>query len=198
MIVLMGKSASGKDTVVKRLIKQKGYKHIITWTTRPIRLGEKDGVTYHYISEDDFQKKIKEGFFIEWKSYETVNGTWYYGTSLEDIINARNKDYSVIILTPEGYKKLSLFCGRLGINFLSIYLDVHTRVIKKRLMKRGDDKKEARRRIKYDKKDFKGIEEIADVTIENNNRDIQEITNIIHKLHVTYLDNLSRWANEEN
>lgn len=57
MIILMGKSASGKDTVVRKLIEQKEYKRIITWTTRPMRPGEKEGITYHYTSEDDFKKK---------------------------------------------------------------------------------------------------------------------------------------------
>lgn len=198
MIILMGKSASGKDTVVRKLIEQKEYKRIITWTTRPMRPGEKEGITYHYTSEDDFKKKIKEGFFVEWKSYETVNGTWYYGTALDDIMGARGDDYRIIILTPEGYKRLSSFCSHLvGINLLSIYLDVDTKVIRERLIQRGDDKKEADRRIKYDKKDFKEIEKIADVIIENNHRDIQEVVNMIHKMHVTYLDNLSRWMNEE-
>lgn len=198
MIILMGKSASGKDTVVRKLIEQKEYKRIITWTTRPMRPGEEDGVTYHYTSEDDFKKKIKEGFFVEWKSYETVNGTWYYGTALDDIMDARGDDYRVIILTKDGLEKMNSFCSHLvGINLLSVYLDVDTKVIKQRLLKRGDDKKEAARRIKYDKKDFKGIENMVDVVIENNHRDIQEVVNMIHKMHVTYLDNLSRWMNEE-
>lgn len=198
MIILMGKSASGKDAVVRKLIEQKEYKRIITWTTRPMRPGEKEGVTYHYTTEEDFKKKINEGFFVEWKKYETVKGTWYYGTALDDIMKARNDDYSVIILTKDGLEKLNSFCSHLvGINLLSVYLDVDTKVIKQRLLKRGDDKKEAARRIKYDKKDFKGIENMVDVVIENNHRDIQEVVNMIHKMHVTYLDNLSRWMNEE-
>ncbi|MEE0295001.1 MAG: guanylate kinase [Eubacterium sp.] len=198
MIILLGKSASGKDTIVRNLVEQHDYKRIITWTTRPMRPGEKEGVTYHYTTEEDFKKKINEGFFVEWKKYETVKGTWYYGTALDDIMKARNDDYSVIILTKDGLEKLNSFCSHLvGINLLSVYLDVDTKVIKQRLLKRGDDKKEAARRIKYDKKDFKGIENMVDVVIENNHRDIQEVVNMIHKMHVTYLDNLSRWMNEE-
>lgn len=198
MIILLGKSASGKDTIVRKLIEQKEYKRIITWTTRPMRPGEKEGVTYHYTTEDDFKKKINEGFFVEWKKYETVKGTWYYGTALDDIMDARGDDYRVIILTKDGLEKMNSFCSYLvGINLLSVYLDVDTKVIKQRLLKRGDDKKEADRRIKYDKKDFKGIENMVDVVIENNHRDIQEVVNMIHKMHVTYLDNLSRWMNEE-
>ena len=51
MVILIGKSASGKDTVAKRLIKDYGYQKIVTWTTRPMRPGEKQDITYHYTSD---------------------------------------------------------------------------------------------------------------------------------------------------
>ena len=198
MLVLMGKASSGKDIVKDILIKEHGFHGITTFTTRPMREGEIPNVTYHYISDEEFAKKIDEGFFAEWKKFKVAENTWYYGTALDDIMKARNDDYSVIILTKDGLEKLNSFCSHLvGINLLSVYLDVDTKVIKQRLLKRGDDKKEAARRIKYDKKDFKGIENMVDVVIENNHRDIQEVVNMIHKMHVTYLDNLSRWMNEE-
>ena len=50
MICLIGKTASGKDTIAKELVNKYGYKRIVTYTTRPIRDGEKEGVNYYYIS----------------------------------------------------------------------------------------------------------------------------------------------------
>ena len=49
LLVICGKMCSGKDTIVKRLI-NKGFKKVVTYTTRPKRRGETDGVDYHYIS----------------------------------------------------------------------------------------------------------------------------------------------------
>ena len=68
-ICLIGKSCSGKDTVTKELISM-GYEKIITYTTRPQRNGEIDGIHYHFISEKLFKKMIEdiELSFLKFKS----------------------------------------------------------------------------------------------------------------------------------
>ena len=50
MLILIGKTASGKDTILNQLVKKHGYKKIVTYTSRPMRKGEKQDVTYHFIS----------------------------------------------------------------------------------------------------------------------------------------------------
>ena len=60
MLVLVGESASGKDYIKQTLIEEYGFKSMITYTSRPIREGEKQHSTYHFISEEDFKKKINE------------------------------------------------------------------------------------------------------------------------------------------
>ena len=57
MILLCGKTCSGKTVIRKELVKM-GLKSIVTYTTRPIRDGEIEDVTYHYISKEEFLKKI--------------------------------------------------------------------------------------------------------------------------------------------
>ena len=140
-----------------------------------MRKGEKQDVTYHFISEEDFKQKINEGFFAEWKSYITVDGVWYYGTSLEDLENADDK--SVIILTPDGYRDV---INKLTRRPISIYLYANNQTIKKRLIKRGDDPKEAERRVSHDNDDFKGIENEVDKIIYNN--DGTDINNVMQKI----------------
>ena len=49
LLILVGKTASGKDTIIKELT-ENGWDKVVTYTTRPIREGEKEGITYHYIS----------------------------------------------------------------------------------------------------------------------------------------------------
>ena len=80
IIVLAGKSASGKNFVARKL-EEHGYKTVVTYTTRPKRKGEKQDITYHFISDEEFNKKIDGGFFAEWKSYITNEGVWYYGST---------------------------------------------------------------------------------------------------------------------
>lgn len=163
MIVLIGKTASGKTLIREELIRR-GYSGIITYTSRPVRKGEKQDVTYYFISEEEFKQKIDDNFFAEYKTYDTVFGKWYYGSALEDLENAPEK--SVIILTPDGYRDV---VDKLSKKPTSIYIYANNSTIKKRLKKRGDDEKEAQRRFDEDNIDFKGVENMVDKIVYNNN-----------------------------
>ena len=77
MLILMGKTASGKNLVRDQLVEKCHFSPIITYTTRPMRKGEKQDITYHFISTDEFIEKINNGFFAEWKDYVTNDGIWY-------------------------------------------------------------------------------------------------------------------------
>ena len=171
MLILCGRTLSGKDTIVNELLNH-GYKRITTYTTRPMRKGEKQNVTYHFISEDEFKQKIEDGFFAEYKTYNTEFGVWYYGTALEDL--ERADDNAVIILTPQGYRDVK--DKLLSNNVTCIYIYASNSTLKKRLLKRGDDPKEADRRMHHDNQDFKGFEMEADKIVYNNEgTDIDEV-----------------------
>ena len=176
MIVISGKTCSGKDKVVSYLIDKFNFKRIITYTTRPMRDNEKQNVTYHYITEKDFKQKINEDFFAEYKTYDTEFGTWYYGTALEDL--RKTDDKSVIILTPQGYRDVKDKLPEKDIT--CIYLYANNTTLKKRLKKRGDDIKEADRRLEHDAEDFKGFENEVDRIVYNN--DEEKIENVINKI----------------
>ena len=162
MLILMGKTASGKNLVRDQLVEKCHFSPIITYTTRPMRKGEIQDVTYHFISTDEFIEKINNGFFAEWKDYVTNDGLWYYGTALDDCVNATDND--VIILTPDGVRDLK----KNGVNAIVIYLYSNLNTIKYRLKFRGDDEKEVERRISSDIKDFKNAEMLADRIAYNN------------------------------
>ena len=180
ILILIGKTASGKDKTVSELVSKHGFKKVITYTTRPMRKGEKQDITYHYISEEEFKQKIEDGFFVEWKSYNTEFGTWYYGTALDDLEKADDK--TVIILTPDGYRDVK---DRLHSNSKAIYIYANNATIKKRLIKRGDDENEAQRRLEHDIEDFKGVENEVDRIVYNNYD--TKIEDVIKKI-ITYLE----------
>lgn len=174
MIVLIGKTASGKTLIREELIRR-GYSGIITYTSRPVRKSEKQDVTYHFISEEEFKQKIDDNFFAEYKTYDTVFGKWYYGSALEDLENASEK--SVIILTPDGYRDV---VDKLSKKPISIYIYANNSTIKKRLKKRGDNKDEAQRRIEHDNEDFKDVENMVDKIVYNN--DGTNINDVVDKI----------------
>lgn len=175
MIIILGKTSSGKDRTVNELVSNHGFKKLTTYTTRPIRKGEKEGVTYHYINTEDFLQKVEEGFFAEWKDYKTKDGLWYYGTALEDLEKSDNS--TVIILTPEGYKDIA---NKLSTKPIAIYIYANNETIKKRLVKRGDNEVEAKRRLEHDNEDFKCVEQMVDKIIYNNEgTNIDDVVNKI-------------------
>lgn len=179
MIILLGKTASGKDTVLNRLVKEHGYKKIVTYTTRPKREREIQDVTYHFIGEDEFKEKIESGFFLEYKEYRSEHGTWYYGSAKEDYEKSDEK--TVIILTPDGYR--DFLREYPNMDHTSIYLYSNNKTLENRLIKRGDDPKEAKRRLDSDNKDFKGVQGLVHKIVYNNENDsLDEIVNKILKI----------------
>ena len=95
IVVLVGESASGKSTIAKILEQeQPTFSKVVTYTTRPMRDGEVDGVDYNFISNEKFNELIEQGFFVEHASYRD----WQYGTA----INFNQDEDKVIILTPAG------------------------------------------------------------------------------------------------
>jgi len=78
LFVVTGPSGSGKGTVMASLLREvSGLKKAVTYTTRPPRPGEKDGLDYHFISEEELWRKIRTGDIFE---YERVYGDHYYGS----------------------------------------------------------------------------------------------------------------------
>ena len=186
MIVLLGKTASGKDTILNRLAENYSYKKLITYTTRPMRKGEIQDKTYHFISDEEFLKKKEEGFFLECNEFNTVDGIWRYGSTKEDYLNAT--DDTVIILTPSGLSALKVYIARqkADIDIIPIYIYANNNTIGKRLKKRGDKKEEADRRIKADNVDFDGVQNVVDRIFYNNNtNDLDEVVKKIHE-YITY------------
>lgn len=189
ILCLIGKSASGKTFVRDKLVKERGYKSLVTFTSRPPRKNEKQDITYHFISKEDFEQKIEEGFFAEWKKYDTEQGVWYYGTALTDCYDA--DDDTVTILTPDGVRDLLA----IEIPMVVIYLYSNLNTIKQRLSIRGDNQKEVERRIEADIKDFKDVDTLADRIVYNNLSD--DIESVVENVDYWYKKILKEKSNEK-
>lgn len=156
MIVIVGESASGKTTLAKEYEDWLGFKRIITYTTRSKRQNEKDGVDYHYISDEEFERLNNDGFFAETAEY---NG-WKYGSAKKDYVTN-----AVAVLTPRGLRSVK----RNGVQCTSIYLDVPRRDRLAKCLNRGDNIEEAYRRSLSDVGQFDGIADEVDYILKNPN-----------------------------
>lgn len=164
--VILGKSGSGKTEAVKILTEELRYEKIITYTTRPIREGEIDGVDYHFISLEEFNKMKDNDELLE---YFVAGNGWCYGTrkdSFED-------DDMIVILTPSGLEKIK----ESDIEVRSFYIDVDEKTRYIRQILRGDDIKEIARRSETDEKDFENCK--VDYVVSNNTDNIWDCVNDI-------------------
>ena len=119
----MGKSASGKDTILKVLKDDTDFqfRSIVPYTTRPMRSGEQNGVEYFFISEEQFQDYKQSGNILEYRSYNTMQGIWRYCTIYDDQFKCDDKDL-IMICTLESYRELKQKFS--SYNIIPIYICV--------------------------------------------------------------------------
>ena len=172
MIVLSGASASGKTEAAKMLTAKYGIVKAITTTTRPMRLHEKDGRDYFFVSKERFQEMIKEGLFVEYTLY---NGN-YYGSTKDQIADNRS-----VVIDLEGLKSYSSLCDKRIVTF---YLSTSEEVRYRRMLERGDKEEDAKRRIENDKKLF-ASENIPNVNyrIDSENKSIEQVADEVYRLY---------------
>lgn len=124
IVYIMGKSSTGKDTIYRSILSDKSIKlkKIIPYTTRPIRLGEENGVQYYFTDEEGFAKLCEEGKVIEHRSYDTCYGLWRYFTVNDESLDLDKNNY-IIIGTLESYEKTAEYFGKDKILPVLIELD---------------------------------------------------------------------------
>ena len=122
IIYLMGKSASGKDTMYQALLERKefAFRPLVLATTRPMRSGEVNGRDYLFISEKQLEELRREGKVIEERVYRTALGPWHYLTV--DSGQFAQGGLFLAIGTLESYRKLAEYFGE-GV-MVPIYLEV--------------------------------------------------------------------------
>ena len=82
LFVIMGKSATGKDSIYHEIVKRcPQLREIITYTTRPMREGETYGKEYYFVTKEEMYEMRENGKIIECREYDTVLGPWFYFTA---------------------------------------------------------------------------------------------------------------------
>jgi guanylate kinase len=70
LLVLSSPSGGGKTSIAKSLLRARDdLAYSVSATTRPRREGERDGVDYHFIPREEFQRRVEAGEFLEWATY---------------------------------------------------------------------------------------------------------------------------------
>lgn len=153
---IMGKSASGKDTIYRELLRLRPeLKTVVPYTTRPIREGETEGVEYFFVSRERLEEMLASGRVIELRTYQTVAGPWSYFTADDGQFDCESD--CLMIGTLESCGKLRAYFGADAI--VPLYIETPDGLRLKRAIEREEQQKDPNyreicRRYLADEADF--------------------------------------------
>ena len=151
IVAIIGKAGSGKDSLLKNLIKNnKEWNEIISCTTRPPRDNEENGNQYYFLSNEEFAKKILNNEMLE----AAVFNDWCYGTAYDALdINKIN----IGVFNPTGIETL-LTLKDIDLQVFYLRCSDKERLIRQLNREDNPDIKEIFRRYKTDEEDFFDLE----------------------------------------
>ena len=157
---LMGKSASGKDSIYKKIKEMlPELKPIVIYTTRPIREGEQEGVEYYFVDDHRLEELQQAGKVIELRAYNTVHGIWKYFTADDGQFD--KEDNLIAIGTLESYVQLRQYFGK--DKLIPIYIEVEDGIRLARALERERKQREP----KYEELCRRFLADAGDFSAEN-------------------------------
>lgn len=181
LVVISGPSGAGKTSVCRALKQHPDVEFSVSATTRIRRDGERDGVDYHFLSRDDFQRRLGENQFLEWATY---NGN-LYGTPRWPMDQALSRGKTFLVeIEVKGTRQLR----ERGIEGLYVFIAPPSiDELRRRLQNRGsNDPAEIEQRVRIAVDELAAArEEVAgrplyDVILEN--RDLEATIEKVREL----------------
>lgn len=177
IFAIIGKSAAGKDTLVKIVSEKLDLPRVVSCTTRPPRPGEIDGIDYKFISKEKMWKLKIEDKLANYTNYSVAgDDIWEYGYLKEDLV----KDNCLMILNPRGFRDITRL-RNLNATIISFHITASLEERLERSLKRDDSKlTEIVRRAVADEKDFEHL--YTDYTIDTTEGTIEEHANLLERI----------------
>lgn len=154
-LILLGKSGSGKDFLMRKLVEKK-LRGCLKMTTRPQRKHEIQWVTYEFVADWTFKEKIDNDEFLVYQTFEvTPEGkdpeTWYYGITKEEFEKSQ-----VFIMTPGEFENITPEVRK---GCFVVYLDIDRDTRESRILGRQDKNDSVTRRLDADEIDFQNFKD---------------------------------------
>ena len=174
-VIISGPSGVGKDTICDELVKKGMGRYSVSMTTRKKRSNEIEGISYFFVSKEEFKRHIEEDYFLEYAMY---NGN-YYGTPSEFIFNNLEKGTNVIgVLDIKGVLNVE----KIYPEAISIFIMPPSfEELEKRIRNRNTDSEEViKERLEIAKDEIKCKDKYDYVVINNTvDKAVEEIIQII-------------------
>ena len=144
---IVGQIASGKTTLA-RYLEQCGFERVREYTTRPIRHPDENS-DLHFVAEEEFDAKARNGFFAATVEFDAVFGHCAYGVALHDICSSK-LERKVLVTNPAVVMTLK----DAGYRVFVVHLDFDQETVMRRALARGDTPAEIGRRVSSDEIKF--------------------------------------------
>ena len=173
LLVVAGPAGSGKSTLCDRLVKEvPGFARVVTTTTRAPRLGEVDGVHYHFLTPEQFDAKLAENAFLEWA---WVHGKRRYGTLAQSVLEPLAAGQSLVISVDvqgvESFRQAAAAYSMIGQRMTTVFILVdHDRLVARMRARAQDDEAEIVGRMKTAERELLEANKF-DFTIDSRTRD---------------------------
>ena len=178
LVLLSGVSGAGKDTIKKELIeKMENVESLPSYTDRAPRANDIPGVTYNFVTTEEFENMIKRDELYEY----SVHHEHYYGTS-KKLLNEKIQNGKIIVKDIEvnGVENLTKLLGK-DLKIVTIFLRVPKEELEKRLKQRVDKLSIKDIQIRLNRFDFEESKiDMYDYVIKNNN--LEKTVNIIMEI----------------
>ena len=188
LVILSGVSGAGKDTIKKELIKRmEEVESLPSFTSRNPRVGEEEGIQYHFITKEQFEEKIKNNEFYEYDLHHEN----YYGTSRK-LMNDKIQSGKIIVKDIEvnGTENLVKLLKE-DTKIVTIFLKVDKDELRRRLENRGDNLTEEEMQIRLGRLEYEESKiKLYDYVIKND--DFEKTVEII----MTIIENENRLENK--
>lgn len=175
LFVLVGKSASGKTTILREVLSKLDIPVLLSQTTRPPRDNEIDGVDYNFVTMHTFDEDYKNKDILEYDVFriDSLKETWVYYTKKSDLLLPNTSQIKIV--SPTGLAQL-MSNKELRDNIVSIYIEADDKLRQKRYLSRCISPDNMNERFERDEKTFEHL--FTDYIILNDeNMSINEASN---------------------
>lgn len=174
LLVVSGPSGVGKSTITNKLRSDSRFWISVSVTTRPIRVGEIDGLSYHFVDEKKFLSMIEADEFLEWAEFAGAK----YGTPKDAVFKALDEGKNVILeIELKGARQVRMNYKDAILIFIE---PPNWEELKQRLISRGTESEQSTQaRLDHAKDELSAAAEFDHVVINHQvDRSVSELVSL--------------------
>lgn len=172
LFIFLGRSGAGKTATINELISMSVGKNLVSYTSRNIREGEKNGVDYKFVSNDEFERSDIIASF-------TVNNNWKYGVSLNALKGIKDTNLFFSVISLSYALDVALAAEKHGFNVKFVYFNLSKKVRMERLRLRNESEESIKKRFDIEDKEgeilVKDFEKWESIIITDPSKNVNQM-----------------------